>query len=28
VTVRGSPDYLAGGNDPNDVVDLFSFSMP
>jgi phosphodiesterase/alkaline phosphatase D-like protein len=28
VTVRGNPDYLAGGNDPNDVVDLFSFSMP
>jgi phosphodiesterase/alkaline phosphatase D-like protein len=28
VTVRGNPDYLAGANDPNDVVDLFSFSMP
>ena len=27
-TARGNPDYLAGGNDPNDVVDLFSFEMP
>jgi phosphodiesterase/alkaline phosphatase D-like protein len=28
VTVRGDPDYLAGANDPNDVVDLFTFEMP
>jgi len=27
-TARGNPDYLAGANDPNDVVDLFSFEMP
>jgi phosphodiesterase/alkaline phosphatase D-like protein len=28
VTARGNPDYAAGANDPNDVVDLFSFEMP
>ena len=28
VTARGNPDYLAGANDPDDVVDLFSFTMP
>jgi phosphodiesterase/alkaline phosphatase D-like protein len=28
VTVRGNPDYLDGANDPDDVVNLFSFSMP
>ena len=28
VTLRGNPDYAAGANDPDDVVDLFSFSMP
>jgi hypothetical protein len=28
VTVRGDPDYAAGANDPNDVVDLFTFEMP
>jgi len=28
VTARGNPDYLAGANDPNDVVDLFTISMP
>jgi hypothetical protein len=27
-TARGDPGYLAGANDPNDVVDLFSFEMP
>jgi alkaline phosphatase D len=27
-TARGNPDYLAGANDPGDVVDLFSFEMP
>ena len=27
-TARGNPNYLAGANDPNDVVDLFSFEMP
>jgi phosphodiesterase/alkaline phosphatase D-like protein len=27
-TARGNPDYFAGANDPNDVVDLFSFEMP
>jgi len=27
-TARGNPDYAAGANDPNDVVDLFSFEMP
>ena len=27
-TARGNPAYLAGANDPNDVVDLFSFEMP
>ena len=27
-TARGNPDYLAGANDPNDVVNLFSFEMP
>ena len=28
VTLRGNPSYAAGANDPDDVVDLFSFSMP
>jgi phosphodiesterase/alkaline phosphatase D-like protein len=28
VTARGNPDYAAGANDPNDVVDLFSVEMP
>ena len=28
LTVRGNPDYLAGANDPGDVVDLFSLSLP
>jgi len=28
LTVRGNPDYLAGANDPGDVVDLFSITMP
>ena len=28
LTVRGNPDYLAGANDPNDVIDLFSISLP
>jgi alkaline phosphatase D len=28
VTVRGNPDYSLGANDPNDVVDLFTFEMP
>ena len=28
VTVRGNPDYALGANDPNDVVDLFTFDMP
>ena len=27
-TARGNPIYLLGGNDPADVVDLFSFEMP
>jgi len=27
-TARGNPDYLAGANDPDDVVNLFSFEMP
>ena len=27
-TARGNRDYLAGANDPDDVVDLFSFEMP
>jgi phosphodiesterase/alkaline phosphatase D-like protein len=27
-TARGNPSYLAGANDPNDVVDLFTFEMP
>jgi phosphodiesterase/alkaline phosphatase D-like protein len=27
-TARGNPNYLAGANDPNDVVDLFGFEMP
>lgn len=27
-TARGNPDYLAGANDPNDVVNLFSFELP
>lgn len=27
-TARGNPGYLLGGNDPADVVDLFSFEMP
>ncbi len=27
-TARGNPDYLAGANDPDDVEDLFSFTMP
>jgi phosphodiesterase/alkaline phosphatase D-like protein len=27
-TARGNPNYAAGANDPNDVVDLFSFEMP
>jgi alkaline phosphatase D len=28
LTARGNPDYLAGGNDPADVVDLFTVQMP
>jgi phosphodiesterase/alkaline phosphatase D-like protein len=28
LTARGNPDYLAGDNDPADVVDLFTISMP
>jgi alkaline phosphatase D len=28
VTARGNPDYLAGANDPSDVVDLFTIQMP
>jgi len=27
-TARGNPDYLAGANDPDDVVDLFTIEMP
>ncbi len=27
-TARGNPIYALGANDPNDVVDLFSFEMP
>jgi hypothetical protein len=27
-TARGNPDYLAGANDPDDVMDLFIFEMP
>ena len=27
-TARGNPNYLLGANNPNDVVDLFSFEMP
>jgi hypothetical protein len=27
-TARGNPQYLAGGNDPNDVIDLFTFEIP
>ena len=28
LTARGNPDYLAGANDPADVVDLFTVQMP
>jgi phosphodiesterase/alkaline phosphatase D-like protein len=28
VTARGNPNYLAGNNDPDDVVDLFTIQMP
>jgi phosphodiesterase/alkaline phosphatase D-like protein len=28
VTARGNPDYMAGANDPSDVVDLFTVQMP
>ena len=28
VTARGDPGYLAGNNNPNDVMNLFSFEMP
>lgn len=28
LTARGNPNYLAGGNDPGDVVDLFTIQMP
>jgi hypothetical protein len=28
LTARGNPDYLAGANDPADVVDLFTIQMP
>ena len=27
-TARGNPDYLAGANDPDDVMNLFIFEMP
>ena len=28
LTARGNPDYLAGANDPGDVVDLFTVQLP
>jgi hypothetical protein len=28
LTARGNPDYLAGDNDPADVVNLFTIQMP
>jgi phosphodiesterase/alkaline phosphatase D-like protein len=28
VTARGNPNYLAGANDPADVVDLFTIQLP